>query len=256
MGSPHLNQVMIAKVFDLATVETTDHKRTRGFRIQCGGCGKTEVTRLNTMAYGVDTAEREIRFGTRKFEQMGWHVGKNKSQHRCLACIEVAKSQRVLEQAQNEAKIVRTLSMASPSPAPKGANGATHMPVVQDSTAPKVMTRDDRRLIFEKLNEVYVDEKTGYVAPWTDKSLATDLGVPQAWVSQIRDENFGPEKSNAEIDKLLAIGTDINNQIMAAVADASKLLAAHHKLSDSVKDLHKVAVDIERRITEVRNALR
>ena len=68
---------------------------------------------------------------------------------------------------------------------------------------PRQLTKEDRRIIFSKLNEVYVDERTGYSASWTDGSVATNLGVPTEWVKQIRDENFGPLAINPEVLALI-----------------------------------------------------
>lgn len=57
---------------------------------------------------------------------------------------------------------------------------------------PRHPSFDERRLIFAKLNDVYLDEKTGYSGSWSDKKVAEDLGVPWKWVEDIRSQNFGP----------------------------------------------------------------
>ena len=76
--------------------------------------------------------------------------------------------------------------------------------------AHRSMTRDERRIIFQKIDDVYVGEKVGYSAGWSDARIATDLGVPRVWVSKIRDENFGP---------------DIDEQSTKLVAEAREILA-------------------------------
>ncbi len=53
---------------------------------------------------------------------------------------------------------------------------------IRDQEPPAELTRENRRIILAKLEEVYVDEKTGYSPGWTDAKLALDLGVPRAWV--------------------------------------------------------------------------
>ena len=55
------------------------------------------------------------------------------------------------------------------------------------------MTRADRRIVFAKLEEVYVDEREGYRDDWSDAKVAADLGVPVGWIKEVRDDNFGPE---------------------------------------------------------------
>jgi hypothetical protein len=85
---------------------------------------------------------------------------------------------------------------------------------------PREMTRDDRRVIFAKLQDVYVDEKVGYGNGWNDQKVAADLGVPLAWVRTIRDENFGTERSNEEWEKVL-------NQSTVLLTKAKDLLKGH-----------------------------
>lgn len=65
------------------------------------------------------------------------------------------------------------------------------------------MTRADKRVIFAKLEEVYGDETTGYKGSWNDTKVATDLGIPTAWVALVREDTFGPE-TNAETIRMMA----------------------------------------------------
>ena len=58
--------------------------------------------------------------------------------------------------------------------------------------APREMKRSDRQVIFNKLQDVYPKEDVGYAEGWDDDRVAKDLGVPRAWVTTIREENFGP----------------------------------------------------------------
>lgn len=69
---------------------------------------------------------------------------------------------------------------------------------------PEQMSRDSRRTIFAKLQDVYIDEAKGYATPWTDQAVAKDLGCPLAWVIAIREENFGPVSDNSEIRAMLS----------------------------------------------------
>lgn len=94
---------------------------------------------------------------------------------------------------------------------------------------PEGPTRDDRRLIFAKLEEVYLDESRGYDNGWTDHRVSTDLGVPRAWVELIRNENFGPTKDNPEIRELL-VKIDLASKETRAAIRACK---------DSMEDLSK-----------------
>lgn len=101
---------------------------------------------------------------------------------------------------------------------------------------PQEMTREDRRLIFAKIDEVYLDENTGYSEGWTDTRVANDLGVPLAWVKNIRSENFGEEQSNAAMAKQL-------DEVKAVLSQAKKL---HLDCKDEMRDM---SVQIEKAST-------
>ena len=83
---------------------------------------------------------------------------------------------------------------------PKIEQAVNHM---MKAEPPRTMSREDRRIVFEKLNGVYLDEKRGYDTGWSDHKVAIDLGVPRAWVEQVREEMFGPVNSNPEIQEFL-----------------------------------------------------
>ena len=68
---------------------------------------------------------------------------------------------------------------------------------------PREMRREDRRSIFAKIEEVYLDEDKGYSSGWSDAKVSQSLGVPLAWVREIREENFGIEQSNEDWRPLL-----------------------------------------------------
>ncbi|MBR0882443.1 hypothetical protein ACVMGC_000650 [Bradyrhizobium barranii subsp. barranii] len=102
--------------------------------------------------------------------------------------------------------------------------------------------REERRIIFEKLNEVYVNDKVGYSASWTDVRVAADLGVPLQWVKVIRDENFGDEVGNEDIRKQLA--------------EAKEALALVRELEPSIKKLLALADRNERSIAECARVLK
>lgn len=115
--------------------------------------------------------------------------------------------------------------LTATTPAPKRA-----------AEPPREMSRDDRRLIFAKLDEVYVDENTGYSAGWTDDKVATDLGVPRAWVAQIRDENFGPG-TNEEITKLLG---EVNETVRLHEGVKSRLIELQRLENGLAADIARI----------------
>lgn len=84
---------------------------------------------------------------------------------------------------------------------------------------PKQMTRMDRRVIIAKLNDLYVDEATGYRDDWNDAMVAKDLGAPIEWVREIRDENFGPHRN----ERYVAIETVVMG-VMGEIAQVTALI--------------------------------
>ncbi|MGV2109076.1 hypothetical protein ACQZ4X_23755 [Agrobacterium vitis] len=143
---------------------------------------------------------------------------------------------------------------------PKHANpskrkGAT---IMAENTAPvadkpRDMSREDRAIIFDKLNEVY--GKDAYKAPWTDSMVAKDLGVPRDWVSVTRDAMFGPAGSNPLFDDFLLESARMESQFhtyasaceaATQAVDAQK--AAQAALSKQMDAYRALARKVEREI--------
>lgn len=127
-------------------------------------------------------------------------------------------------------------------------NGVTSIPPAVSETAPAEMSRSDRRVIFAQLEECYADETSGYKTPWTDAGVAKHLGVPQAWVATVREENFGPAQDNQEIRDLLARGA-------AAAKEAQSLLNDAKAISQEVRALVERVNEHSKRCTEVGKSL-
>ena len=111
---------------------------------------------------------------------------------------------------------------------------------------PREMSREDKRLIFGKLDGVYLDEKRGYGNGWSDGQVAKDLGVPLAWVKTVREENFGPEGMSADarasIEEIRKFNTELET-LRAILGDTAKRVKA---LEDASHRSFKIADDLER----------
>jgi hypothetical protein len=64
--------------------------------------------------------------------------------------------------------------------------------------APRQATREDNRRILDALDQHYDVDRQCYRASFTDEAVASQLDVPRAWVSVIRDQAFGPNVSEAD----------------------------------------------------------
>ncbi len=76
---------------------------------------------------------------------------------------------------------------------------ATVTPIA--SSSPRQPSREDKRRVLEKLNEVYDGEETGYSRDWSDAKVAASLSVPPRWVTDLRVEFHGENAGNEATDK-------------------------------------------------------
>ena len=123
-------------------------------------------------------------------------------------------------------------------------------PLSVKAEPPQPMTKEDRRIIFAKIDENYVDEMSGYSGDWNDEKVAKDLNVPRAWVSQIREDNFGPEIGEVvaqdvtliqnEMEKARKILADIDAAVAGMSAQYQSILQslqlARVSFADNIKD--------------------
>lgn len=216
---------MSKREWPITTIQRADHgARQRATEIRCGACGEKD--------HVINTSNNKVLPSTmveKKFQQAGWAVGAGPAADRCPAC--VAK----LRGPKPALKIV-------PKPTPV----AEEVVQMQEAAAapPPPMTREDRRVIFEKLNEVYVDEKTGYDRGWSDKRIAEDLGTKRAWVQQVRDEMFGPARDNEDVRDFVSMLTPLTNDVAALTKDAADIVARVKVIEGRAAELAKVAAAI------------
>lgn len=200
------------------------------YRLVCGSCGCGG--QLGRMNFGPAVAGKLV---PQKFEELGWRVGKRRDggDDRCPACVNREQEARRVRQGaiQNE----EFANVSKPAPPPPALR-----PVAEP---PREMTREHRRLIFLKLEEVYLDERAGYSAGWTDARTATDLGVPRAWVSTIREENFGPSHSE-DYQKMVAELADLK-------ALSIGLMSKHDELREGIESVLKKIEGYDRSVKRI-----
>lgn len=209
--------------------------RWLAYVIRCGhpGCQEWDVGGDNIGQRSAHDALPKI------FGQRGWTVGTKARHDRCPTHSKKhAEGRRALQEevmAQKPAVgfLERNLAL---KPAAKPETHI-HVPV-----PPNEMTKQDRRVIITKLEEVYVDENVGYADGWDDERVATDLGVPVAWVADVREPNFGPNKSQ-QVAALLIEGRSIYEQVMAAAISANRHA---QDLRVSMESLSKLTLRIEK----------
>jgi hypothetical protein len=168
--------------FDCRSIYVPGVKPQPAYRIRCSRCPAEDSVSANGPASLPSVAI------ARKFEAKGWTVSERSAGHDvCPKCVDEEKKLKREQSVKHEKSVA---AVVVPPTAPK-------------AEPPPQMTREERRIIFEKLNEVYIDEKTGYAPEWGDGRVAEDLGVAVAWVRMMREENFGPAADNEEIRGLV-----------------------------------------------------
>jgi hypothetical protein len=172
-------------------------------------------------------------FIERKFKEKGWEVGANEKHDYCPKCVEAQKAERRARRNKQEEPV---LNGKTPH--------VTSIPPAVSAEPPAEMDRAAKRLIFAKLEEVYVDETTGYKTPWTDAVVAKDLGVPQAWVATIRDDNFGPAQDNQEIREMLSRVVFAATEAQTVLAEAKAINAEAAKFVTRVNECSRQATEI------------
>lgn len=201
------------RMFEHETI-TVEGRTLSALRIVCAKC---EGKALMVQHQGVHLPPEA---GNRYFGRQGWKIGSTKKGDLCSACQKLHKP---------KLEVVKTMQ---PDTAEK----------------PREMSRDERRIIFAKIDELYISEKQGYQPPWTDGAVARDLGVPQTWVASVREEMFGPEGSNAEIDEFMRIAEPVLKECRDLVNAAKSTMVKANELVGRIEELERTVRKIEREI--------
>lgn len=188
-------------------------------RIECCECGRVAHHTSNSTRHKPPEAVQQY------FRKNGWQVGAGPRADKCPKCVEAKHINRQKEMPMAETKEQNVVQM------------------------PRAMSREDRKLIFDEIHGCYDKEAGRYMDGWHDEKVAKTLGkhVPRAWVSEIREDFFGPSGSNEDFDKFLERVKPID----AEVIQVKSLVA---QLDERVKKLDASAADLMRFANEVRRA--
>lgn len=126
-----------------------------------------------------------------------------------------------------------------PSPAaagrpPKSAEIEAHLGLPQ--TEIRQMTRDDRRRINDCIGDLYNVLTERWVSDWSDRKMAESMDVPRAWVTEVREQLYGPHDRNEAAEKH---ASQLDDAIAAAEAAATRLMAMAGEAEDMMLDLKK-----------------
>lgn len=109
---------------------------------------------------------------------------------------------------------------------------------------PREMTPADRRQIFREIDGNYDEKNSRYIGKATDETIANALKVPRAWVVEVREDNFGPNGGNDEIEQIKSeigqLRKEIEDKTSQALAAATAIEALTTKLSDMEKRVNEM----------------
>jgi len=198
--------------------------------IRCAACpAKLELTSKSKEPLPID-------FVVRQADIKGWHVGKvSAAKDRCPDC-------RALYR--RKSTITRRPTVAAQQEPP-----TMEMPKLNVVATPpaREMSKDDRRIIFAKIDEVYTGDH--YAGGWTDKRIAEDLNVPRAWVEEIRSTFFGEARDNEEVRQFLADLAALKPTLETFAAERQKAIRRMDDLTTTITRLLKVGEEIRKTMT-------
>jgi hypothetical protein len=220
----------MSRNFERAAIAVPAGRPMPAYLIRCSKCGETEKVSSNT--HGGAMAPEGI---ASRFRNKGWSVSTRDGGDMCPKC-QVRKK----ASPEKESNVVEMKIKAEP---------------------PREMSKEDQRIIFAEINDVYVDEKTGYSSGWNDKKVAEKLGVPLAWVKGVREAHFGKEGAyedfskfigtlRSDLDKLIGSNEELIKRSIKIEADAKSLResaeAAHAKLIETNRHILFLGKDISK----------
>ena len=215
----------MSRLFERAKIYR-DGKSLETYRIRCGKCSKTADWVRNSGRFKCGPEHPGI---ARHFETEGWAVGGGSAADRCPTCLIVKPGEKAVSSLRLVIQEEAALAAAKEK---------------QNAPAEREMTREDRRLILAKLNEVYLDEARGYERGWTDHKLATDLGCPKAWIAELREVNFGPARDNEEIREFAEKVKELGVESRKLEKEAADIKQRSDRIGDEVRRLERIAAEV------------
>lgn len=191
----------------------------------CDECGRDEVFVFDYERRSAGVWEPKEGQAIKKLTAKGWAVVKGKL--RCPAC--EAKRKAFKQEA----------------------------PMAENVTELRQPTREQKRAIIDMLEEVYDTAAGRYKGTETDATVAAVLGegVMPGWVAQLREDLFGPDGGNGEMEALL---DEMKGWLAARTKDATNakvhLQAAEGALRQ-IGDWEKEVAAFAKRVEAIQRAV-
>lgn len=205
-------------------------KDQRGFPRACCICDKCSFEEIVPAPHEAskDGQPMKVNEGkvVKKLTQMGWSKIR-----RTLLCPKCEAKRRTYAAKKSEHVVPEKWKAGGE----KYPNTGDQMDNVTD--IPRQPTRTQRREIMEMLAEVYDTDAGRYKGSETDDTVAGALEVMPGWVSQIREEFFGDEGGNCEVDDLAAECRAMAEKLDGQIKEATEVLGQARKSAQAVQDM-------------------
>jgi hypothetical protein len=171
------------KNFKQTVVTAGDGTKANRKVIICCKCG-AEETAPSKMH---DDGARKI------FHNKGWFIGKRRVDDLCPDC-RVDKPKDPAEPELFEMPMHPAMQCEAISE-PEPVMEEPMLDKVLHADEPRKPTIAQKRLILEKLDDVYPVPDKGYIKGYTDERLAKELNMPRAWITERRLDMYGSRET-------------------------------------------------------------
>lgn len=204
-----------------------------GLKITCATCGIEEIITTTNI-----NAARAPDFIRKRFLAKGWTVGKFRDADHCPSCT---------------GRNINKSSEPTESDVKKPTLGLPGTPVLTVVPPTPAMSIDDKRVIFAKLDAVYIDGEKGYSDGWDDARVAVDLGCNKDWVTAVRTENFG--KLETLVKPPSALEIEVQHLRDEVVMVREEALSLRGMLAEQAKANRTVMESARKAVTDATTAV-
>lgn len=182
-----------------------DGAAKRAIEVVCQSCPEKVIIPTGHIGDSGKDRGRDLRYAERALKQEGWKAKPGLRSPSCPKCQEKEASTVTRSPVIDKSRI--KVALFSPADPAIGAAKGTQKSAEPSSSAlngrgvamaepPPTPTREQKRLIFDALEDGYDIFEGRYIGAATDASLGEVLKVPRAWITEIRREFFGEGGGN------------------------------------------------------------
>ncbi|MGI3165521.1 hypothetical protein [Pseudooceanicola sp. 200-1SW] len=130
-------------------------------------------------------------------------------------------------------------------------------PKLEDASEPPSPSREQKREIMALLQEVYDADAGRYAGGETDASVAEVLGFPgrPGWVAALREEFFGPDGGNEDIEALSAALKQVKGWCEEVDSERARISGELAALDQKKAKLEEVVASMLEDLGKIRRAV-